>query len=332
MLMNFRSSRIASHTTSAALGLLLVSLGLFQSACHRTEGKAIEVIPKATSNVYWQAVHAGAEAAGKDFHYQIIWDGPAQETQYDREASIVEDAVNRGVDAIVLAPSHRDALVPPVRQALAAKIPVSIIDSGINLPPSDYVSYVATDNREGGHMLAEALGQMLHGHGEVGEVAVAPGSVSTVEREKGFEDELKSRFPGVHIVEMRYGQSDVARARAVAEDILTAHPGITAMFASSEASLVGTLQALKGRSLEGKVKLVGFDINPLLLAGMKEGTVQALILQDPYQIGYQGVVTAVDALTGKPVAKTIHTPVRLVTQKNLNQPEIQTLLKQSGAE
>lgn len=290
------------------------------------------MIPKATSNVYWQAVHAGAEAAGRDLHYQIIWDGPAQETEYDREASIVEDAVNRGVDAIVLAPSHRDALVPPVEQALAAKIPVSIIDSGINLPPADYVSYVATDNRAGGRMLADALGEMLHGQGEIGEVAVAPGSVSTIDREQGFEGELNAHDPGIRIVEMRYGQSDVARSRAVAEDILTAHPGITAMFASSEASLVGTLQALKGRGLEGKVKLVGFDINPLLLDAMKNGNVQALILQDPYQIGYQGVVTVADALSGKPVKKTIHTPVRLVTLQNLNQPEIQTLLKQSGAE
>lgn len=330
--MTFRNCRQAVRITATALGITLLGLGTLQVACHRTQTRAIEVIPKATSNVYWQAVHAGAEAAGRDMHYQIVWDGPAQETEYDREATIVEDAVNRGVNAIVLAPSHRDALVPPVRQALAAHIPVSIIDSGISLPPSDYVSYVATDNEAGGRMLADALGDMLRGRGDVGEVAVAPGSVSTLQREQGFIEELRKRYPEIRIDEMRYGLSDVAHSRAVAEDILTAHPNITAMFASSEAGLVGTLQALKGRGLEGKVRLVGFDINSLLLAGLKEGTVQALVLQDPYQIGYQGVVTAAEALAGKTPPKTIHTPVRLVTIRNLNQPEIHTLLQQSGAE
>lgn len=316
----------------ATLGMLLIGLGALQTACNRTQAKAIEVIPKGTSNVYWQAVHAGAEAAGKDLHYQIIWDGPAQETEYDREASIVEDAVNRDVNAIVLAPSHRDALVPPVRQALAAHIPVTIIDSGINLPPDDYVSYVATDNEAGGRMAADALGEMLHGHGQVGEVAVAPGSVSTLQREQGFEEELKAKYPGIKIDEMRYGLADVAKSRAVAEDILTANPGIDAIFASNESGVAGTLQALKGRGLEGKIKLVGFDMSPLLLAGMQEGGIQALVVQDPYQIGYQGVVTVVESMSGKKPPKTIHTPVHLVTMKNLNQPEIQTLLKQSGAE
>lgn len=322
----------AAATKTAALGIVFGALGLTQIGCHRTQAKAIEVIPKGTANVYWQAVHAGAEAAGRQLHYEIVWDGPAQETDYDQQASIVEDAVNRDVNAIVLAPSHRDALVPPVRQALAAHIPVSIIDSGIDLPPTDYVSYVATDNIQGGKMAADALGQLLHGKGHIGEIAVAPGSVSTLQREQGFQAELKANFPGIQIDEMRYGLSDVARSRSVAEDILSAHPGLDAIFASNESGVAGALQALKGRGLEGKVKLVGFDMSPLLLAGMKEGGINALVVQDPYQIGYEGVVTVVESMQGKTPQKVIHTPVHLVTMANLSQPDIQTLLKQSGAQ
>lgn len=296
------------------------------AGCRRGGAPVIEVIPKGTANVYWQAVHAGAAEAGRDLHYRIIWNGAPLETDYAAETNIVEDAVDRGVAGIVLAPDHQDALAPAVQSADARHVPVVIMDSGINLPPADYVSFVATDNAEGGRMAADRMGEILGGRGSLVIVGVAPGSVSTTQREEGFQAELKSRYPGIAVVDFRYGNSDVAHSRAVAEDMLSAHPGIRAIFASNESGALGALLALRGRGLAGKIKLVGFDSDADLLRGLRQGEIDSLVVQDPYAIGYDGVQAMAEYLRGGRPAKRWSTPVRLVTLANLSQPAIAKLV------
>src|SRR5438045_6515003 len=136
---------------TALMSLAIVTCLLFMPACHRqsTSGKrVIAVIPKGVSHFFWQSVHAGAEAAAKETNVEIMWKGPAQEIDYTGQINIVEDAINRRVDGIVLAPTHRDALVPIVERAQREKIPVAIFDSGIGT--ENYISSIATDNRQGG--------------------------------------------------------------------------------------------------------------------------------------------------------------------------------------
>src|SRR5215213_5668915 len=132
-----------------ALFLAAAAAGLVCApACNRGAGgggrRTIAVIPKGVSHFFWQSVHAGAEAAGREANVEVMWKGPAQETDYAGQTNIVEDAINRRVDGIVLAPTHRDALVPVVERAARERIPVTIFDSGIGT--ENYVSYVATDN------------------------------------------------------------------------------------------------------------------------------------------------------------------------------------------
>jgi ribose transport system substrate-binding protein len=304
---------------------LLTGAGLL-GGCRRTSAKVIEVVPKGTANLFWQSVHAGAQKASKDLHYEIVWNGPPLETEYERQASIVEDAVNRGVSGIVLAPTHRDALVPAVRRALAAHIPVTIFDSGINLPAADYVSYVATNNELGGRLAADRAGEVLQGRGRLAIVGVAPGSVSTTERENGFRAQVNSKYPQIKVVDLRYGMADVARSRAVAEDILTAHPELDAIFASNESSSIGALQALKSRGLAAKIKLIGFDAGPILVDALRAGTIDSLVVQDPFEIGYQGVKTMVEKLEGNTPPQRVDTPVHMVTRQNLNDPAVQKVI------
>src|SRR5215204_1056352 len=139
---------------------------IFAPGCNRGGGggkRVIAVIPKGVSHFFWQSVHAGAEAAGKEANVEIMWKGPAQETDYAGQTNIVEDAINRRVDGIVLAPTPKDALVPVVERAARERIPVTIFDSGLGT--ENYVSYVATDNRRGGANAAERLAQRLNGKG-----------------------------------------------------------------------------------------------------------------------------------------------------------------------
>jgi ribose transport system substrate-binding protein len=141
---------------TVALVIAMAALLLLAPACRRqsTGGKrVIAVIPKGTSHFFWQSVHAGAETAAKEAGVEIMWKGPEHEIDYAAQINIVEDAINRRVDGIVLAPTHKDALVPIVDRAQRENIPVAIFDSGIGT--ENYVSYIATNNLQGGAVAAD---------------------------------------------------------------------------------------------------------------------------------------------------------------------------------
>jgi len=302
---------------------------LLVPACHRqnTSGqRVIAVIPKGVSHFFWQSVHAGAEQAAKETDVQIVWKGPAQETDYSGQINIVEDAINRRVDGIVLAPTHRDALVPIVERAGREGIPVAIFDSGIGT--DKYISYVATDNHQGGVVAAERLAEKLGGKGKIALLGVKAGSVSTDQREQGFQDTIKQKYPGIEIVAFQYGESDRAKSLDRATDILTAHPDLDGFFASNESSTVGAVQAIKQKGLAGKIVLVGFDSSPNLIDDLKAGAIDSLVLQNPFKMGYEAVKAMVAKLNGQEPPRQVDTGVKLLTKDNLETPEMQQLLKQ----
>ncbi len=295
--------------------------------CRRRTRPIFAVIPKGQAHIFWQTVHAGAAAAAHEAGVDIEWNGPAVETDYARQIAIVDDFINRRVDGIELAPSDRDALVPAIRRASAAGIPLSVIDSGANT--EDYVSFVATDNYGGGVLAARRLAEILGPPGtprQVAIIGVLPGAASTIAREQGFRDTIEKESPHIKIVAFQYGMSDRARSLAVTEDILTAHPTLDGIFASNESSTIGAVQALKSRGLAGKVKLVGFDSSPSLLDDLRAGIVDSLILQDPFQIGYQGLRVLLERRAGRQPSKRVHLAPTLLTRDMLADPKMQKLI------
>ena len=314
---------------AAVLILVAGIIFVFGQSCNRPNRnngkKVIAVIPKGVSHFFWQTVHAGAEAAAKDLNVEIVWKGPAQETDYSGQINIVEDAINRRVDGICVAPSHRDALVPIVERAQRENIPVTIFDSGIGT--ETYTSYVATDNRQGGRVAAERLAKMLNGKGKIAILGVKAGSVSTDEREEGFQEVIKQKFPDIEIAAFQYGEADRARSLDRATDILTAHPDLNGFFASNESSTVGVVQAIKQKGLGGKIVLVGFDSSPNLIDDLKAGAIDSLVLQNPFKMGYEAVKSMVRKLNGETPERKVDTGVQLLTRENLETPEMQQLLK-----
>src|SRR5262249_22216951 len=190
-------------------------------------------IPKGVSHHFWQSVKSGADAAGKDLNVDIIWKGAAQETDISGQINIVEDMINRKVDGIVLAPSHGDSLVPIAERAQRENMPVTIFDSGIST--EKYLSYVSTDNRQGGVVAAQRMGEKLGGKGKVAILGVKKGSVSTDEREEGFRDAIKKNFPGIELVPIiLYGEANAAKSLDVAEQVILSHSALTSLFAVKE--------------------------------------------------------------------------------------------------
>src|SRR5919108_905716 len=291
----------------------------------------IAVIPKGTTHEFWKSINAGAfkardELAEKGMKVNVIWKGPLREDDRDQQIQTVENFITRRVSGIVLAPLDSQALVRPVLNAAQAKVPVVIIDSGLNT--DKYVSFVATDNHKGGVMAGEHLGRLLGGKGNVILLRYAVGSASTEEREAGFLEALK-KFPEIKLISSDQWAGPTRETGYQASQNLLNRFGreVDGIFCPCEPPTIAMAKALRdiGRA-NGKVKMVGFDAGSQSVADLKNGDVQGLVVQNPVYMGYKGVMTLVDHLQGKPVEKRIDTGVVLVTPENMEKPEIKELL------
>lgn len=291
----------------------------------------LAVIPKGTSHVFWQSIHAGAAKAAAELGVEIIWRGPIREDDRDSQVSEVEGFVSRGVSGIVLAPLDESALALPVANAQKAGIPVVIIDSG--LKGEGHVSFVATDNEKGGRLGGEQLARVLGGKGNVVLLRLHEGSDSTNKREQGFLDVMKEN-PGIQVVSSnQYGGADIEGAYKKAEAVLSSFKkrdgslSVDGIFCPNESTAFAMLRVLQDNGWAGKVRFVGFDASPNLVKGLRDGHIDGLVLQDPVRMGYLGVKTMVSHLKGQPVEKRIDTGVHLVTRDNMDQPDMKELLQ-----
>lgn len=315
---------MAAGVRCKRLKVSAVLLALLAAGCNRGGARRIGVIPKGTAHVFWQSVHAGSEAAGREFHEAVDWDGPPNETDYARQLEIFDSMLNQHVNGIVVAASDRTTLDASLDRASRENIPVVIFDSGVD--SDKYVSFVATNNYEGGQMAGRKLGELLHGKGSVAMIMNAPGSASTMDRERGFRDALGKEFPAVKIVAEQYCMTDGAKAMAAAENIFTAHPALDGIFGSSEPSSIGAAQAAKARGLAGRVKIVGFDSSEGLVADLQKGVIDALVVQDPFRMGYEAVRALTEKLNGKTPQKRIDLSATVITKADLGKPVINRLL------
>ena len=295
------------------------------AGCRGSNERLIGVVPKATSHLFFVSIHAGVDRAARDFQVNVLWNGPNEETDHARQIQIVDAMVTRRVDALAISATDERALAAPVERAIRAGIPVTIFDSGVNV--EDYTSFIATDNYGAGCTAARTLAGLIGGKGKVGMVMHKPGGTSTVLRERGFEDTVAKELPGVVIAAQQYGMSDRARSRTAAEDILTAHPELAGMFASSEASSLGAIQAIRSRGLSGRIKLVTFDFSDEHVEALRDGTIDVMLVQDPFRIGYEAVKSLAEKLKGQIPPKRLELPARSIVKADLEKPEIRSLLQ-----
>jgi len=303
------------------------------AACNRPDTSGtptIAVIPKGTSHVFWQSIHAGAEKAARELGVRIIWRGPLREDDRDSQVSEVQGFVSRGVSGIVLAPLDDSALAQPVADAKRRGIPVVVIDSG--LKGDDYVSFVATDNRKGGRLAGEHLAASLGGRGKVVLLRYAEGSESTIQREEGFLEAL-AQAKGIELASAnQYGGADVEGAYKKGEALLSRFKnsdgslGVDGIFCPNESTTMAMLRVLEDNGWAGKVKFIGFDASESLVKGLADGHLEGLVLQDPVNMGYLGLKTMVAHLKGETVERRIDTGVRLITRAQMNEPDAKELL------
>lgn len=282
----------------------------------------IAVIVKTNNSSYWQVVNKGAQAAAKELGIAITYDGPAAETDINGQVSLVENAINRKVKGIVLAPCDPTGLVKIADKVKAQKIALIGIDSALNTKTD---SFLTTNNVAAGKKAADELIKRAGTTGKVALMLYVAGAGSCVDRMKGFVDEIKAKTK-MKIIGPYYSDADSAKALNQMTDVLAANPDLKAVFAANEPTAIGVGKAIADSGKAGKIVAIGFDGAPILQDYVKKGVYQGIMVQSPYNMGYLGVKTAWDKIKGKKIKEFIDTGVFAVTTENIATDESQKAL------
>lgn len=306
-------------TVILLISAVLFTCGVIKKISHaqaaEKQRKLLAVIPKGTANMWWDTVRLGALAAAEKAQADIIWTGPEMETDREKQIQAVDDMLVKHVDAIVLGPNDFNALARSVEEIKAHQLPCIIIDSPVN--SDQYDAFAGTDNYRGGADAARRLGAVLNGRGKVILTHFVQNSASTEERARGFKETLKKDFPNIQLVAEQYTLGTVEDARQKTTDMLTKCGDVDGIFAVNHPASVGAYKALQTSGRCGRIKYVGFDSDPVLLEGIERDEVEALIVQNPFEIGYKGVELALAMLNGEKLEKTYNVPSMIVDKSNL---------------
>jgi ribose transport system substrate-binding protein len=289
---------------------------------------SIAAIPKATTHSYWKAAEAGARRAAAEFNVTLEWQGPLDDSKVADQIGIFNNLAASGVNAILLSPCDDKALAPHVRTAAKRGLPVAIFDSPLDgKVGTDFINFTATDNKAAGATAATTLAGLIgatpaHG-GQVLVIRFTEGSASTRLREEGFTTALAAA-PGLSIAAQQFTDGSMAGAQRVAETLLGNYVKnnkleLAGIFASNQPTAEGTynaVKALRDKGVEISARFVGFDDSTLLIQGLQNGVVDALVVQDPEKMGYLGVKSLVDHLQGRPVEAYVDTGVTVKTKAN----------------
>jgi ribose transport system substrate-binding protein len=291
----------------------------------------IPVIVKDTTSFYWQTVIAGARKAGQDLGVKIVELGAQSESDVSGQISILEIAVASSPAALVIAPAQFAALGRPIDEA-AKKVKIIGIDSAADT--AALTSMLTTDNVQAGRIAADILAERIQktyadAEGDVALITSLPGVAALDQRAKGFKEQIAAKYGALDIVAEKVADGHAASARQIMAEIITAHSELRGVFASNLIMAQGAAEAVaesKTNKTGDKINLVGFDWDDQLVKFLHDGTIAALVVQDPFRMGYEGVRTALSASKGEQVPSNIDIGASLITKANMSSTRSQELL------
>ena len=296
-------------------------------------GKKIDVIIKASDSSFWQTMLAGAKRAGADYGARVGLFGPTSETDVNQQVQLIENSISRGVDAIVLAPNSSDALNNAIKRARDGGVKVVIVDTAVT---TDAEGFIGTDNIKAGEQAGATLCGLAKDAGKTSGSVLIESSVAGVqtikERETGFKRGLAASCPGLKVAGSRYNNNDINTAASQVNDVLTANPGLVGIFASNNTSGVGAARAIKDNDAADRIPVVAFDTDPQENAALADGSIDALVVQNPYFFGYQGVIEAGMASVGALPPPRLDPGAVVATKANSGDATVKPLLNPPTAE
>ncbi len=323
----------------AILLVTIVMSGLFAQGAQEAAGPKgekpyeIAVIIKATDSDFWQYMLVGV--LNYEFEHpdlvNVTTYGPPSESDIDQQIVILENVISTNPDAIVISSTSSDASVPALEQAYDKGIKIVTVDNRVN---TDKVhTFLATDNTLGGSLAAEKMVEYLKKNNistagkKIAVVSAMAGVQVLTDRDNGFLTRINELLPGIEVIPTRYVDNDIIKSLSTTEDLITTYgDDLIAIFADNNQSADGVARAITEQGLKDKIIITAYDSDPEEVAAIKSGVIKALMVQDPYGMGYKGVDFAVKAIEGATLPEYVDTGVVVVEKHNVNDPEVQGIL------
>jgi ribose transport system substrate-binding protein len=295
-------------------------------SCAHTPRPTIAFIPEVTAYDRWEAAHTGSIDAVMHTEYGIYWNGPTSDSDLSAQISLLNEAIDRSYSGIIIAPLQALALMTPVRRAVSRGIPTVVIDSPLPMSPSGRLFYILNDETEEGQIAARRIGEILHGHGSVAVLGLDPDTTGIFLRVHSFEMTLADEYPDVKIVSRSMGSSSQAQAEQAAQETITTYPNINAIFTLTDTATKGAYHTLESAGQRKKIKLVACDQEYEFLYLLSEGKIDSIIAENTYTMGYRAVQMIRASRAGSPTTSMIYVKPILVTQENMNSPDLLNVL------
>lgn len=321
----------------ASLGIagLACAVAVWVASCNSHSQVRIAFIPQTEGVAFWESAHTGAEQAATPAGISIYWNAPTREDDVEAQITLVNRAVDKDYQGLVLAPDQALSLMTPVRRALAHGIPTVVINSPLPIPPGGNLSYILNDDEEGGRMAAERAATLLMGHGTIALLGIDPDLLGIMTRARAFEQYLAQNDPGIQIVEKHTGSFNAPHEQQMAEETLRANPNLDLIVALMATTVDGALSALDTAHASHTVRVIGFDdaaILPFDAVDLKpfgdDGRLDCIIQGDTRSMGQQAIELIHAKLLGHSVPATVLIPPKLITRDNMNSAEVRLMLSQ----
>ncbi|MBP1967320.1 substrate-binding domain-containing protein [Paenibacillus aceris] len=311
-----------------ALAILVAVFSM--SSCMResettptAQKKHLEVVLRSQNGDYWKTVKMGAEVAAKEFDVTLDFRAPDDEADVKGQIALLEQSIQSGPDAIVLAANDYRDLSNAVDSAAEQGIPVVTIDSEVESRKAK--SFIGANNYEAGQMAGQQLIKLAGTKANIAIVSFKQGERNTELREQGLLDEIL-KFPSIQVIAKVYSLTDQGTADQLTQNIIEKYPYLDGIVALNETSSIGVADAIQRMNLQDKVKIITFDSTSEELELLQEGVIQATIIQNPFSIGYLGVKNAVEASYGKKVPNRVDTGIKAIDLGNMFWSDNQKLL------
>lgn len=312
--------------TSIAV-LIMAAILLACTGCHPADkpdesGVTIALVMKTLNNPFFIDMQRGADRAAQALGADLLVQVPDREIDVEKQMQIIENLIQRKVDAICIAPTGSREIVPAILKANRAGIPVLILDSRVDSialaeAGAEVVTYIGSDNVEGGWIAGETIIEILGGKGKVAVLEGIPGQETTNTRLKGFHLAVDQE-PDIEIVASQAGNWDRDQGFNVFQNILQSHPEVEAVFACNDMMALGAVEAIAVAGRTGDILVVGFDAVQDSRQAIREGTMVGSIAQNPFEIGKLGIEQAYRLIKGEAIPEYIPVKIEMITMENLD--------------
>lgn len=315
-----------------AAAAFVAALGASAAADAQDRDFRIVLVPGLTTDDFYITMNRGAQAAAEALGITVEFQG-AEEFDPVLQTPVLDAVIARQPDAILIAPTDATQMIEPLRRAHEAGIPVFTVDTFIDdgnyqdgEGPGDFpISYIASDNIEGGRMAARFMAEAIGGDGKVYISNVRPGISTTDQREQGFREQI-AEYPDIELLETQYNENDASLVASQFQAVLARNPDVNGVFGANLFSALGAANGVRSAGRTEDVTVIAFDVPQSIVDNISTGLVDAAIAQHPAEIGWFGVAAAYAHLTGQSVPRQIGTGFTVIDADNVDDPEVRKFI------